>query len=84
MSFPCRWKYKETMAVPNWCNITRFPKLVVIAAAIVIAYFWIDMAWVHPAIYTLGSKPGIEQKYQQMRRAQTTRFTEWTTGLENQ
>jgi hypothetical protein len=72
------------MALPNWCNMTRFPKLVVIAVAIVSTYFWIDMAWVHPAIYTLGSRPGIEEKYQQMQRAQAERSSEPTTAMEDQ
>ena len=72
------------MALPDWCNTTRFPKLVAIAAAIVSAYFWFDMSWVHPPIYTLGSQPGIEEKYQEMLRAQASESTEGTTTIEDE
>src|SRR5262249_20879848 len=52
----------------------RFAKLALFSLAVVAGFFLFDWFVIHPPIETLGSRPGIEERYNQMLNAGPATF----------
>ncbi len=60
--------YTADKGLKSHMSLLRFVKLFLFSAVLVSGYLLVDVLVVNPPIETLGSKPGIEQRYQQMMR----------------